>query len=220
MPEPPEPRRVVGALIAGGLSTRYGTPKALAEVGGARIVDRVLAALRPAVDGVIAVVNDPSIAAQLDAPAAPDIVPAAGALGGIHAALHRAQAEGAAAVLAVGCDTPFLTTPLLAALVTAWRSAGDPVPDVLAAESGGRRGLEPLCAVYAVTCLPAIERALARGDRRMIAFHDEVTVARLPIDEVRRYGDPARLFLNVNTPADRTAADRLLAAEDGRVDDA
>lgn len=199
---------VIGALIAGGLSSRYGAPKALAAVGGVRIVDRVLDALRGAVPEVIAIVNDDAIAAALPVPVRPDVIADAGALGGIHAALCWARDEGAGAALAVGCDTPFLPATLLAALVAEFRAT--PGQDVLAAESGGRRGIEPLCAVYAVSCLPAIERALDRGDRRLIAFHDEVRVGRMPLVRVRLHGDPARIFLNVNTPADRDAAERLL----------
>ena len=56
-----------------------------------------------------------------------------------------------------------------------------------------------MCAWYAPRCLDAISRALDRGDRRVVAFFDEVQVARLPADEVERFGDPARMFLNVNT---------------------
>ena len=38
----------VGVVLAGGASTRFGAPKGLATVGGARIIDRVAAALREA----------------------------------------------------------------------------------------------------------------------------------------------------------------------------
>jgi molybdenum cofactor guanylyltransferase len=199
---------ILGALIAGGLSTRYGAPKALAHVGGERIVDRVLAALAAATAAQIAIVNDPAIAATLAVPSTPDLVGDAGALGGIHAALARAGESGADAVLAVGCDTPFLPAALLRELCDGY-AAAEPRPDVFAAESGGPRGIEPLCAVYAVRCLPAIEAALERGDRRLIGFHADVTVGRLPLDAVRRHGDPATLFLNVNTPEDRARAERL-----------
>ena len=38
--------QVLGAVLAGGASTRFGSPKALAELGGRRILDRVLDAVR------------------------------------------------------------------------------------------------------------------------------------------------------------------------------
>ncbi|NLG63451.1 MAG: hypothetical protein GX539_14530, partial [Candidatus Cloacimonetes bacterium] len=57
-----------------------------------------------------------------------------------------------------------------------------------------------------------IERAVARDDLRVIAFHDEVRVAIMPPDQVARFGDPERLFMNVNTREDRDHAERLAQA--------
>jgi molybdopterin-guanine dinucleotide biosynthesis protein A len=127
-----------------------------------------------------------------------------GALGGIHAALQWAQEDDRPGVLAVACDMPFLEPALLRHLLDA--SAG---MDVVVPESGGRRGIEPLCAFYATACLPAIEAAIVRGDTRMIAFHDDVRVHRVPRAVVARYGAPDNLFLNVNTPDDHTRAERI-----------
>ena len=75
-------------------------------------------------------------------------------------------------------------------------------------ESGGPRGMEPLCAVYGPACAPAIERRHAAGDHRAIAFHDDVRVGTLPLAHVALLGDPARLFFNVNTPEDLERAQR------------
>jgi molybdenum cofactor guanylyltransferase len=202
---------MLGAIIAGGRSTRYGAPKTLARVGGVPILERVLRVLRPNVDGCIAIINDADIAAAaaaLGVPTRPDIVTGAGAIGGIHAALHWADELAAPALLVVGGDTPLLTPALLAALVDIYAMTA---ADVVAPESDGPRGIEPLCAVYAVTCLPAIDSAIARGDHRLIGFHDDVRVERMPLAAVREHGDPAELFLNVNTPADRALAESLVA---------
>ncbi|HET7041682.1 MAG TPA: hypothetical protein VFI13_06675, partial [Gemmatimonadales bacterium] len=73
--------------------------------------------------------------------------------------------------------------------------------------SDGRRGVEPLLAAYAPRCLGPMADALARGDRRAIAFHDAVKVGILPLDRVRAFGDPELLFFNVNTPDDLTRAE-------------
>ena len=73
-----------------------------------------------------------------------------------------------------------------------------------------RRGVEPLCAFYAPSCLPAIEQSLADGDRRVIGFHERVRVARLPADEVSAFGDPGLLFMNVNTQDDLARAEQIL----------
>ena len=62
---------------------------------------------------------------------------------------------------------------------------------------------------------PAIERRIAAGDRRVIGFYDDVRVARLRADGVARFGDPALLFMNVNTPEERILAEAHGASTDG-----
>lgn len=196
---------VLGVILAGGGSTRYGAPKALATIGGDRLVDRVQRALAEAVDEIIVSANDPALAGAIGLPWYPDELVGAGGLGGIHAALGVAATRGARAILAVACDMPFLAPSLLVRLATPADA------DVVIPESGGRRGIEPLCACYGLACRPAIEAAVARGDRRMIAFHGAVRVRRIPLADVRLHGDPTRLFMNVNTPEEAAAAERLLA---------
>jgi molybdopterin-guanine dinucleotide biosynthesis protein A len=201
-------RDVLGVVIAGGLSSRFGSPKALAQVAGQRVVDRVIAALRDALDDqeVVCIANDAAIAAAIGLPHRGDLLVGIGALGGVHAGLLWARERHCRGILGAGCDMPFLDPALLRALLD---RAGE--ADAVLPASTGRRGVEPLCAWYGTPCIPAIEAAVAAGDTRMIGFHDAVRVVLLPLHEVRTFGDPARLFMNLNTPADRDAAERLLA---------
>ena len=133
-----------------------------------------------------------------------DVIPGAGALSGIHAALTAAPPSGGP-VLCVAWDLPFLTAPLLSELLG---GMADGALDACLPESGGPRGVEPLCAAYGPACRGAIERRIAAGDVRAIAFHDDVRVGTLPLARVRTFGDPARLFFNVNTPEDVERAER------------
>jgi molybdopterin-guanine dinucleotide biosynthesis protein A len=119
-----------------------------------------------------------------------------GALGGLHAALTHA---GGRAVLVVAWDMPYASEGLLRALrALGERDADAAVPE---SETSGR-GVEPLCAWYAPSCLAAIERRLDAGDRRVVSFFDDVRVARMPAAEVSQWGEPARIFFNVNSPTD------------------
>ena len=200
---------VLGAIIAGGRSSRYGEPKALAMVGGERIIDRVVHALQSVTPNCVTIANSPEIARAAALPSRPDAVVGAGALGGIYTALLWAHDEGRSGVLAVACDMPFLSTALLGELLHRADAVDRPGPDVVVPESGGRRTIEPLCAWYGTSCLRAVSAAVGRGDYRMIGFHDDVRVERVPLADVRRFGDPDVLFLNVNTRDDRELADRL-----------
>jgi molybdopterin-guanine dinucleotide biosynthesis protein A len=190
-------------VLAGGGASRYGgSPKGLLEVGGRRILDRVVDAVAAAVGAApLLVANAPDAAGW--APAlrcVPDVRPGAGSLGGIYTAVCDAPE----AVLCVAWDMPFVTEALLKTLVA--ESDGF---DAFLPESGGRRGLEPLCAVYGPACRVPIERAIARGDLRAIAFHDAVRIGTLSLDRVRAFGDPETLFFNVNRPEDLEQAEVL-----------
>jgi len=197
-----------GVILAGGAASRYGgLPKGLEKVGGQRIIDRVASALRDVTDTLLLVANHPEASTWLPGvPLGADIVPNAGGLGGIHAALHHARS----AVLVVAWDMPFVPPGLLSRL----RELGDGA-DVAVPESGSRRGVEPLCAFYATSCLPAIEQSLAMDDLRVVGFHASVRVARLPAGDVSAFGDPALLFMNVNTPDDLAIAEAHAATAHG-----
>lgn len=198
-----------GVILAGGQATRYaGRPKGLERVGGRRIIDRVADVLRACCDDLLLVANAPDAASWLPGVrVATDVLTDQGSLGGIHAALVHARGP----VVVVAWDMPFVPASLIHAL----RAAGDHVDAVLA-ESGSRRGVEPLCAWYAPACVPAIEQRLQEGDRRVIGFLDLVRVARIPTDEVARHGVPERIFSNVNTPEELQLAEDYAAAADDR----
>jgi molybdopterin-guanine dinucleotide biosynthesis protein A len=196
-------RPVLGVLLAGGQSRRYGgEPKALATVAGKTIAERAIRALQAATDRVVIVANEPEIYQRLGPDVRPDLRPGLGALGGIHTAVAWAQERGCRGALVAACDMPFLSPGLLQRLVE-----GSNASEVVAPASESRRGLEPLCAYYGVGCRFAIEAAIERGDRHVTSFFPHVEVRTLPAEVVARYGDPNLLFLNVNSPEDRERAE-------------
>lgn len=206
---PPFPAPL-GAILAGGASRRFGAPKALATVDGRRIVDRVRDALSRVADPVVIIANDAALFGDMGLPVRPDDVGGLGALGGIRTALRWAMEMGRAGALVVACDMPFVSAKLVR--VVADRAASADV-DAVVPESGGRRGIEPLCAWYSVRCLPEVDRMLGDGERQAFRLADRVRADRIPLDEVRRIGAPGILFLNVNTVDDHRAAERIASPE-------
>lgn len=198
--------QVLGTVLAGGGNRRFGSHKALATLGGVRLIDRVVEAVDEVVGRVVLVANDLGTYGGLGIPVRQDARPGTGVLGGVCTAVRWACEEGFEAALVVACDMPFLSATLLAELIGLGRRN-----TVAAPASDGPRTLEPLCAVYGVGCLPAIEAALDRGDRSVVAFFPEVEVRRLEREAVGRHGDPAILFLNVNRPEDRARAEVILS---------
>jgi molybdopterin-guanine dinucleotide biosynthesis protein A len=63
-------------------------------------------------------------------------------------------------------------------------------------------GPEPLCALYRPRCRGAVRARLAAGDRRMTSFWPEVRVRTVEGQALAAFGDPQRLFHNVNSPED------------------
>ena len=194
-----------GAVLAGGAARRYGgAPKGLLAVGGRRILDHVVDVVRAVTgEAPLLIANAPDGPTwRPDLETIPDARPGFGSLGGIYTAV----AAHAGPVLCVAWDMPFVTVPLLHALVMRF-DQGD--VDAVLPESSGRRGLEPLCAVYGPACSPAIARRLTSGDLKAISFHDDVRVGIVPLAQVRTFGAPEDLFFNVNTPEDLERAEAL-----------
>lgn len=166
------------------------------------MVDRVAAALSSASDALLLVANNPEAAGWLpDVPVVPDVRPGCGGVGGVHAALARTGTS----VLVVAWDMPFVPGALLRALRAAGEASG---ASAVVPESGAPCGFEPLCAWYAPTALAAVEQRLEAGLPGAAALHTVLDSVHLPLHVVRRYGDPAALFLNVNTPHDLAYAER------------
>jgi molybdopterin-guanine dinucleotide biosynthesis protein A len=171
-----------------------------------RLVDRVVAAVRSVTEEVVLIGNDREAFATVALPIRSDAVAGAGALGGLYTALLWAGERGHAGALAVSCDLPFPSAPLLGEVARVGLAGR---ADVVMPESLGPRGVEPLFAYYSLDCLPEIEAAIARRELELVGFSRALRVRTIPLEEVRRYGDPSRLFFNVNTREDREVAERL-----------
>jgi molybdopterin-guanine dinucleotide biosynthesis protein A len=195
--------KVSGVIQAGGRSVRMGgRPKALIEVGGRSIIERVLAVLAPAVDEVLVVTNTPELYAFLGLPMVGDVYPDHGSLGGIYSGLKAAAGQAA---LTVACDMPFLH-PEIVKLVAERAGEGDVViPRV------GRQ-LETMHAAYGKACLPHIEARLEAGRLKIVDFFERVRVVEIAEADVARFRDPQIAFMNVNAPDELDRA-RALAAE-------
>jgi molybdopterin-guanine dinucleotide biosynthesis protein A len=193
--------RVTGVIQAGGKSTRMGgQPKALVELGGRRIIDRVVAALTGRVDDLLLVTNTPELYAGLEIPTVPDVYLDHGSLGGIYSGLKAASGDAA---FTVACDMPFLH-PDVVRLVVERAALGDVVIPRIGKQ------LETMHAAYQKSCLPHMEERLLAGRLKIVGFFERVRVVEIPEEDVRRLADPARVFMNVNTPEELARARALV----------
>jgi len=193
-------------ILAGGHGSRLGgVNKALLDVGGERIIDRALRAVQPIVDDVVVMVNDNTLAA-LNLPLFQDSMPHAGVL---PALLTGLQASSADLCFVTACDMPFIQPRLVTHLFETCAKH-----DVCLPHTNGRP--EPMFAVYRRTpCIAAIQNTLDRGQMRMIAFLDNLNVARLDEPDLRLHDPELLSFFNVNEPHDLVRARDIAERLDG-----
>jgi FdhD protein len=184
---------MLGAILAGGESRRFGSDKSSALLVGETLLARAGGTLASVFEDVVIVSSSDTRPAPWSR--VPDRQPGLGPLAGIEAALVRAHELGREGAFVLACDMPLVNASAVRAVLAA-------LGDAWAAAPTGGRGVEPLCAAYRVQCLPAVTQAL---EARRLAVHElfagvrGVTVAL-----------PARLFLNVNTPQDHARAIEVL----------
>ncbi|MXW19022.1 MAG: molybdopterin-guanine dinucleotide biosynthesis protein B [Gemmatimonadetes bacterium] len=183
---------LLGAVLAGGGSRRFGSPKTLARLHGTPLWKVVAGRLREVCDDVVAIVNHPGVARAVELETLPDRMRLMGPLGGIDAALDRAWRDGHAAVMVLAVDMPWVEVEALRRLANAWREKGR----VSLAEMEEPWGFHPLCGVYPVKTVGPLAEALSR--RRLEAGPFAGSLDPLVVDT----GLPAASFRSVNRPAD------------------
>jgi molybdenum cofactor guanylyltransferase len=171
---------ILGAVLAGGQSTRFGSDKALAMLAGHTLIARAVDTLSGWCEHVVVVGRETA-----PAPTLPDWPrPGMGPLAGIAAALHLARDEDYEAVLTCGVDSVGLPDNLPDLL--------GPAPAFLADQ--------PVVGIWPASAAETIEAILTgKGSHSMYRFV-EVIGART----VKTGAKPA----NINTPADLAAAEK------------
>ncbi len=199
-------------ILAGGVSRRMGGgDKPLRLVDGRPILTHIILRLVPA-HSVLAISANGELGrfASFGLPVLPDATPGQGPLGGILAGLDWAASIGAAELLSVPGDCPFLPPDLASRLGAAPAMA----------LSAGRR--HPTASIWQIDCrarLRAHLQSRATIDRRQLgvaAFADTIGMRTVTMEAV----DGTDPFLNVNTPADLEAAERRARAMPAPVRDA
>jgi molybdenum cofactor guanylyltransferase len=148
--------KIAGCILAGGRSTRFGSDKALAILGGKTLLDHAIARLTPQIAELAINTNSTDAAfAQTGLPLISDATPDfRGPLAGILAALTWARSVKADAVVTVAVDTPLFPVDLAARLTGSAKT-------IAVAESAS--GLHPTCALWPVDIEPALSDGLATG---------------------------------------------------------
>jgi len=197
---------VIGAVLAGGRGRRIGGDKPSLELGDRTLVRRVVAALRSA-QLEVALVLRPGQPVPLTAhtiAVVRDEIENAGPMGGLQALLRWLPVEWA---LVTACDQPFLAPRLLRGLLRERKDGFQ----AICTRPGGLR--EPLPGLYHRSVLPAIDRALERGERSLGDLLPSLRLREVPRHVVEQWDPSLASFLNINTPTELERARALIASQ-------
>lgn len=200
-----------GVVLAGGRSTRMGTPKATLEWHGSTLLYRAAAVLTRTVEGPVVVVAAPGQELpELPAGVAvvEDPVEGLGPMQGLAVGL-AAVAEEAEAAFVCSTDLPFLHPAYVRRVLRGLAGTTDVALPV------ARGFRQPLAAAYRTGLAGLVTDLLRQGNQRpgMIFKHCAVTqlddAALVTDPEVAKYDPDLESVVNVNTPEDyRAARDR------------
>lgn len=200
--------KAAGVVLAGGRSSRMGSPKAALEWHGSTLLWRTVAIIGRATDGPVVVVRAPGQelpALPPDTEVVDDPREGQGPVQGIAAGLAALTGEADVAFIS-STDMPFLHPAFVRRVV---RAAADGADVGLPVARGFR---QPLAASYRTALAPAAERLVAEGRLKPAFLFEECSVAVL--DEAALRADPVLAaldpeldsVLNVNEPADYQSA--------------
>jgi molybdenum cofactor guanylyltransferase len=196
--------KILGAIIAGGTSSRMGEEKALLTLDGVTILERIASRLRIQVDDVILNANgDTSRFSDSGIPIISDLLTTiATPLAGLHAVLRHGAENNFDAVVTVPSDSPFIPLDLVSRLLEAGEEKG-------AAIARSHDQEHYLTGIWTTALSRPLEKLILQNNmRRMQDF-----VTKVEAENVLWSDQPHDPFFNINTKDDFEIAERIAKGE-------
>jgi len=187
----PQPQNLGAIILAGGKSRRFGSNKALYRLNDIPLIQYMTDIVTQITSNIIIITNSPELYNFLPYPKHSDLIPATGPLGGIYTGLYYAKAHYN---LVLPCDMPFINFQCIEYLYQ--QSIGYdiavPVHDNL---------FEPLCAIYAKSCLPNMQIQLTAKKYQICQLYERLKTHRIPFSSALPFYH-SKIFTNINSPQD------------------
>jgi molybdopterin-guanine dinucleotide biosynthesis protein A len=174
-----------------------GAPKAMAELASRPLVSRVVSIVGSAGLEPVVVAKPDSPLPRLDCRVLSEPSEPRHPLTGLVAALG---ASAGRPVVAIACDMPLVPARLIS-----WLAQLE--EEVAVCEAAGR--LQPLLGRYSPSVCERLAESLERGES-MTAAVTALDPFIVTEEKVARFGDPARIFFNVNSAEDLATAEKIL----------
>ncbi len=180
---------VLGAVLAGGRSTRMGRDKSLLPLGGQSLIEHAVQLMQQHFERVVIVSDFPERYAFLRLQIIPDQFRGIGPLGGIHAALVNSDTD---MVFVSSCDTPLVPSRLIGHLLEIDSPRRARIPRL-------HGELQPLFGLYERSLLVPMRSSISRGDFSVQNFLK--TIDYLPVDITLEHSFYSpEMFANLNNP--------------------
>lgn len=185
-----------GIVLAGGLSRRMGSNKALLEWNGSSVLEQVIQAMAPAVNSIIVSAGANTAAYKaLPYDCVQDYYPGKGPLAGLHAALKASQTDWN---LVCACDMPLIEPSFFKGMK--WLTESGQEHQAIVPRLAGR--VHPLAGAYHRHVLPELEQRLIDNRLKVTQWLEEISCRYVDVDELESAGvhDLAIQLSNMNTP--------------------
>lgn len=185
--------QITGVVLAGGMSSRFGSNKAMALWHGKSLIQHVCDTLSSVFDDMLLSTNTPAQYAFLKIPIVKDQYQNLGPLAGIQAAL---TASSRSWIFVSGCDMPAITSDLIIRLCNYTKNNFEAVIPWL------KSGPEPLCGLYHKTALAKIDTQLASGRVKAQDLVSRLSARKVEEEELIDIPGGLQIFSNINRIVD------------------
>ncbi|GEN83082.1 putative molybdenum cofactor guanylyltransferase [Sporosarcina luteola] len=183
--------KTAGIVLAGGMSSRFGSPKAFAEWGDRYFYELSIAALSPFCEEIV-IVTRPELVERFpdELCVTTDIAEFAGQgpIAGILSGMKKVKADR---YIVLPCDMPFMTADVIGRLLECHSSG------VTAVVVDGK--YHPLVSVWDDAALRDLREALENGNRRVMDVQEKHGVRWIE-GGLLTEDETLQPFMNVNTP--------------------
>ncbi len=185
---------ILGVILAGGQSRRFGHDKAIAQLGGRHLIERVAARAMPQTAALAVSGRDYGLGLAV----IPDAMASEGPLTGILSALQWARIAGYAAVATFSCDAPFFPWHLVAQLAAELPAKSG---CSFASAQGTRH---PVFALWRVSALSRLQDVYDTGTRSLMAAQGRIGAS--AVSFAAGPGPGGDMFFNINRQDDQFVA--------------
>ena len=181
---------LTAVILAGGNSSRFGSPKELARFDESRLIDISVKIAKELTSDIIIINKNNFLMYSQDIPVYSDLIPNCGPLGGIYSALHFSKNNW---IATIPCDMPLLNPEIYRYLFAKRK-------DYFSIVAKSETGLEPLVSIWTKTKLGKVKNKIQNGKFSTRICQKELSAVEVDVTKMKNY--KIEWFFNINYKRD------------------